>query len=356
MVAILFHSILSQEFPVNHSNHQRRQGSRNERRQAAFTLIELLVVIAIIAILIALLVPAVQKVREAANRTECTNNLKQMGLALHGLLDTNGAFPANGWGWDWVGVPSRGSNADQPGGWAYNLLSFIEQDALRKLGSGKTGAAFSADMKFLVETPVPIYNCPTRRTGGPWPYTWAGSYQYRTATDNGAEVTLSEGTDLARADYACCVGDGTADESFTSDGSGDSYNLQNPPPTQLNITGVIYLASKTRPADIPRGLSQTFAIGERYIEPDHYFNGQDAADNEGMYSGEDNDNSRDTGYLPMQDTIGVQNGESFGSAHSGGLNMLFCDGSVHFINYNIAQANWQPMGNRLSATVTEPLD
>src|SRR5712672_2279903 len=110
------------------------RGSRVSR--VGFTLIELLVVIAIMAILIALLVPAVQKVREAAMMTQCENNLKQMGLALQMNHDNYKRFPSNGWGWFWTGSPDFGTGPEQPGGWFYNVLPYIEQGALRDMGKG----------------------------------------------------------------------------------------------------------------------------------------------------------------------------------------------------------------------------
>src|SRR5688572_5430352 len=104
---------------------------RLNRRASGFTLVELLVVIAIIGILIALLLPAVQAAREAARRTQCKNNLKQIGLGCLNHEVTCKHLPTGGWGWQWTGDANRGFQKAQPGGWIFNVLPFIEEAQLR---------------------------------------------------------------------------------------------------------------------------------------------------------------------------------------------------------------------------------
>ncbi len=131
-------------------------------RRVGFTLLELLVAIAIIAILLAVTLPAVQQARSAARATECRNHLRQLGMAMLQHESQFTRFPSNGWGYRWIGDPDRGTDERQPGGWIYNLLAQLEQEALRNMGAGMADFEKRAALAQVMETPVAVFKCPSR--------------------------------------------------------------------------------------------------------------------------------------------------------------------------------------------------
>jgi prepilin-type N-terminal cleavage/methylation domain-containing protein/prepilin-type processing-associated H-X9-DG protein len=332
---------------------------KREWQKRGFTLVELLVVITIIGILIALLLPAVQAAREAARKMQCSNNLKQNTLAMLQHEERNKFYPTGGWGWSWIGDGDRGSGKNQPGGWIYNILPFIEQSSLYQLPSDGDAqnqtATQLAGGALCIQTPLAAMNCPTRRSAVNYPVStyWFGG--------SAAWIGASAVSVCARSDYAACVGDYNDDQWGGGPGSlSDAPAFFASPGViaiQKAMTGVCYGGSQVTVAMVTDGTSNTYMLGEKYLDPDYYYNGDDGSDNENMYIGYDNDIDRSTycpvpyqasdyAATPMQDTPGTSDGLRFGSAHDGSCNMSFCDGSVRSVSYSIDPVVHKYLGNR----------
>jgi len=335
-----------------------------------FTLVELLVVIAIIGILVSLLLPAVQAAREAGRRTQCSNNLKQLGLAALSHEQAQGFFPTGGWGYSWIGDPDRGYGQHQPGGWLYNILAYVEQANVHALGAdGQPDALTSAQMaggNQQLRTPLAAFYCPTRRAATLYKHDIPslGQFNAYNASNNAA------GNDLvARNDYAANLGDFDITRSLLNIGF-----QQQPGPTtptgeagynwidSTNYSGIVYQRSQVPIAAVRDGTSNTYFAGEKYMNPDYYFNGQDGGDNETAYSGFDNDSCRlvqadptnpAMAVPPLQDQAGLMDMARFGSAHSGVCQFVFCDGSVHAITYSIDAETHRRLGNRKDGLVLD---
>jgi len=329
--------------------HCKRKHENAARKNRAFTLVELLVVIAIIGILIALLLPAIQAAREAARRMQCRNNLKQLGIACMTHIDKQKTYPSGGWGWYWLGHPDMGFAKNQPGGWLYSILPGLELNDLHEMGKGRTAAVQARSALILVQTPLPDMNCPSTRPSVLYP---ASGLQYYNISAGG----VTEPTQVARGDYAACCGSqdyselsSAATAPATVGGAGPG-SLPVPPGTvwpendnYVNLTngahsyfnGVMYQRSYVQPGDVRRGTSHTIMVGERYLNPSNMLTGGDVADNESMYSGQDNDTFRSTSGVPLRDQRGHSEAARFGSMHVAGAHFAFCDGSVHSVAYEV---------------------
>jgi prepilin-type N-terminal cleavage/methylation domain-containing protein/prepilin-type processing-associated H-X9-DG protein len=304
------------------------------RRHRGFTLIELLVVIAIIAVLIGLLLPAVQKVREAAQRTQCQNNMKQIGLALHNYHDANSSFPA---AWKYTPQPTLTPKAVVHG-WAIYVLPYLEQSALYQRYDF-TKSLYDDPNASVIQTQLSVFQCPAtpdqnrvesipvpKDVGGSLPGIPAGVLK-AAATDYSVTTgILGRGWDIIVGPNPPATGD--------RDGV-------------LAATGPPY--SYTRVTDVTDGTSNTIMIGEvagrstiyqgrTPLPPPNITEGGgwgDPFNGENWLAGSLFDGTDPAGAGPCIINCTNKTGRNLYSFHSSGVNVVLADGSVRHISASI---------------------
>jgi len=299
------------------------------------SLVELLVVMGIIGVVTALVLSAVQAARETARRATCKNNLRQIGIALQSHHATYSRFPSNGWGFRWMGDPAGGPGAEQPGGWIYNLLPYLEQESLHGLGRGVSGVVKEAQLTQVMHTPVRVLHCPSRRTARLYPY--LGKF---------ALHNVARPESAAKCDYAGNGGTEVIEliegPSALTPAAVASYAW----PDTRKANGVFYVRSMVRMADIADGTSQTYLVGEKHVSTiAHDSSNRDRGDDQTAYIGDDIDIRRWTDTPPQRDSRSHAS-LSFGSAHGDGCHFVFVDGAVHFVRYGISSTVHERLGNR----------
>jgi prepilin-type N-terminal cleavage/methylation domain-containing protein/prepilin-type processing-associated H-X9-DG protein len=333
-----------------------------------FTLVELLVVIAIIGILVALLLPAIQAAREAARRTQCGNNLKQIGLAILNMEASLKVFPSGGVApWPEISDYAADGKPFGPGkqglSWAFQILPYLEERALHGLTTTEQ----------LRSSPVALYFCPSRRAPSQNPITTAWLMDYAGLVPAPARSSLGD------TKFADVLKNGCSN-AYGFWGTMNYTNDLRPRPAAMlknNYTGFhgilvrssYYIDSLThkfsdlqygpltKHAQITDGASKTTMVAEKRMRSDLL--GQDVPwDDRGWSDGWDIDTLRSTICPPQQDDvieISVPGDKlTAGSAHPGGQNVLFADGAVKFIDFSIDLETWNRLAHKSDGEISQP--
>ncbi len=300
----------------------------------AFSAIELLVVVSVIVLLLALLFPAVQWVRESSRNTACKVKLKEIGLAFQNFEGVNSKFPTNGWGYRWHGDPNYGIGKQQPGGWTYQILRYVDQHNLADVGSGLPDLDRRLALTEVSNSALETFYCPSRRAVSPYPYTvtWL-------LTPN-----CQFGATAGRTDYAINGGDqmihGASGPQNFADAQSYSWINFN----AANGMGFVRLEVRNR--DVLDGCSNTILVGEKCLSSEAYDNGSSLGDDQSLFMGDDADNRRWTDRLPIADRAKTDDIQAFGSAHPGVCNFSIVDGSTRGISMSIDLDVFMALGNR----------
>jgi prepilin-type N-terminal cleavage/methylation domain-containing protein len=277
------------------------------RRRRGMTLIELLVVIGIIVLLMALILPAVQKVREAASRMFCQNNLRQIGLAFHMHHNDRHYFP--GGGADWWSTPTYSNGVPRVGekqeaGWGFQILPYIEADNVWRGGSATSDLDRARN---AVGTVNKLFFCPSRRNP-------------QTIVFTNPSYMGGLPTNCALTDYAA---------------------------SNWEETGIMRYRAPTRFADIRDGTSNTLLAGDKRMNTNRLGMVNDD-DDTGYATGFDQDVIRMTDRPPARDYVAAAGTGDFrfGSSHATGFNAVFADGSMHHVPYDIDPTVFRYLGNR----------
>ena len=353
--------------------------SAAKRSDRGFTLVELLVVIAIIGILVALLLPAIQAAREAARRTSCSNNIRQIGISLQNHVDSYGVFPTGGSHngvviEDYVnGTSGTPFGPNRQGlGWGFQLLPYLEQGAVHDV----------VDSETMKKTYIPMYNCPSRRGATYHPasgYTLTdyGSAQPVTSPCGTVTYTVEDVWPLgglafgyAKWSYWCRTSGKPQDNPFFG-----GVIVRTPWDLDWTPQEVPGAPKAVNPGQITDGMSNTLVISEKFVRADRYDGAfedpnEGVSDDRGWADGWDPDTVRFTGFPPLSDAdSGICHSDDvqlqrmctgwgnsipvmfFGSAHPGGVNSNFADASVHFISFDVDHIVFNSLGTKAGEEV-----